>query len=231
MKNINFLYNNKMAHRALHNDKIPENSLKAIRKALQKNIAIEMDVHILKDGTIVLFHDNNLKRMMGKDTKIKGACIDDLDKCYLLNTKEKICKLDDALKEIQGKVPIIIEIKDDKRIGIIEDKLIKIFDSYKGLFAIKSFNYKRIYYIKRRRPEFVLGLLVGRRKKYFSKFLLKIAISIIKPDFLSIRKQFVKRKVFQNFRKSMPILVWTIKGKKDEIKYRDYADSLIFENR
>ncbi|MBR1540234.1 MAG: hypothetical protein IJ629_03570 [Clostridia bacterium] len=65
MKNLEFLRKNPIAHRGLWNKKeeIPENSIPAFEKALQGNYPIEIDVHLLVDGTVVVFHDDNLNRM------------------------------------------------------------------------------------------------------------------------------------------------------------------------
>ena len=65
-KDVTFLYGIKIAHRGLYdNKKIPENSKLAFRRALLKNMPIELDVQLLSDDTLVVFHDENLKRMTG----------------------------------------------------------------------------------------------------------------------------------------------------------------------
>ena len=63
MKNINFLKSNLIAHRGVHNSNIPENTLPAFVKCVDKNYIIELDIHILKDNTIVVYHDYNLKKL------------------------------------------------------------------------------------------------------------------------------------------------------------------------
>ncbi|MDR0831933.1 MAG: hypothetical protein LBM99_03435, partial [Bacillales bacterium] len=76
---LSFLLDNFIAHRGLHNQNIekdknkllPENSLGAFQEAINKNYLIELDVHLLKDGTVVVFHDFNLKRMCGVDLIIE----------------------------------------------------------------------------------------------------------------------------------------------------------------
>ena len=70
--NIKDLKNKVIAHRGIHNNKtVPENSIKAFEKAIKRKIPIELDVHILKDNTLVVFHDDNLKRMTHIDKKIR----------------------------------------------------------------------------------------------------------------------------------------------------------------
>ena len=70
-KNIDFILKAPIAHRGLHDAKAPENSLAAFRRAMEHGYVIELDVHMLADGKIVVFHDDNLKRMTGVDAVIK----------------------------------------------------------------------------------------------------------------------------------------------------------------
>lgn len=63
--------NLKISHRGLWDEEAPENSLKAFKRSIEENVAIELDVHLLKDKNLVVFHDDNLNRMTGVDAKIK----------------------------------------------------------------------------------------------------------------------------------------------------------------
>ena len=65
---------NYIAHRGLHNEIVPENSMLAFKKAIEKNIAIELDLQITKDNKVIVFHDRNLKRMTGID-KLVDECL------------------------------------------------------------------------------------------------------------------------------------------------------------
>lgn len=70
-KNLDFLKQNLITHRGMHDIKngIPENSLKAFEKAMKNNYIIELDLHILRDDTVVVFHDDNLQRITGINKK------------------------------------------------------------------------------------------------------------------------------------------------------------------
>ena len=72
-------------HRGFYdNRKIPENSLLAFKKCLEEKMPIELDLHLLKDGNIVVFHDDNLKRMTGLDKKLKDCTYEDIKDLKLL---------------------------------------------------------------------------------------------------------------------------------------------------
>ena len=73
MKDLSFLTKNPIAHRGCHNkeNQIYENTIEAFKQAVLNNYIIELDVHLLKDGKIIVFHDDNLKRLTGIDKKVK----------------------------------------------------------------------------------------------------------------------------------------------------------------
>lgn len=86
-----------IAHRGLHDKNIPENSLGAFAKAIEKGFAIELDVQLLADNTVVVFHDDSLARMTGNDGYIKYLNKEDLKALKLKGTKESIPTLKEVL--------------------------------------------------------------------------------------------------------------------------------------
>ena len=57
----------KYAHRGFHDKpQIPENSLAAFRRAVEHGFGAELDIHLTKDGKLVVFHDSQLKRCTGQ---------------------------------------------------------------------------------------------------------------------------------------------------------------------
>ena len=142
MRDTSFLTNKIIAHRGCHDTEkgIPENSMLAFDKAVKRGFIIELDVHILNDGNIIVFHDDNLKRMTGINKNVIDFSYDELKSIKLQNTEERIPLLRDVLNMVNGKVPIIIELKSDAKNGILEKKLIELLNDYYGKFAVKSFN-------------------------------------------------------------------------------------------
>ena len=55
------------AHRGLHGNGVPENSLWAFQLARDKGYGIELDVHLMKDGQLAVIHDTSLLRTAGVD--------------------------------------------------------------------------------------------------------------------------------------------------------------------
>lgn len=237
-KNLYWIYDINIAHRGLHDISkgIPENTIYAFDRAIKENLAIELDVHILKDNTIIVFHDDTLKRCCNIDKKVKDLTYEEISNLSLFNTNHKIPTLEDVLNYIDSSVPLIIEIKTDKNALAICPRLAKILNNYKGIVAVKSFDPSIIYWFKKHLPNIPRGLLVAdfnteKRFKLLKKIFLKslIFMPICKPDFLSVQLNMLKSKKMKKFKKNLPILGWTFKTKLDRINYESFCDSYIFE--
>ena len=229
-KDLSFLKENVIAHRGVFdNKKIPENSIKAFKDAISKNYVIELDVHLTIDGKVVVFHDDTLERMTNKKGDIKDFTFEELRKTKLLDTNYTIPSFEEVLDIVNGKVPLLIELKYDVKKHKLEKKLIEILDKYKGEFAIQSFSPSIVRYFRVHRNNIIRGLLVSSKRE---NFLEKISNSMIfipycKPDFLSIEKNLYNNSKVKKFRKNKLVLAWTMKSKDDVKKYKGTVDNLI----
>lgn len=237
-KDCSFLIQNIIAHRGMHNIKegIPENSMMAFEKAIKNNYIIELDVHILKDGNIVVYHDDNLKRLTGIDINIKDMKYVELKNIKLQGTEQEIPLLKDVLNFVDGRVPVIIELKYDNKCGLLENEVIKILKTYTGKYAVKSFNPLSVNYIRRRAPEIIRGQLssdfkeekINGFKKFFMSNMLFNFIS--KPDFISYDVRALPNKRIEKIRHKKIILGWTIRDKETFERVQKYCDNFICEN-
>ena len=226
MKDLEFLKKGIIAHRGIFdNRKVPENSIKAFKNALNKGYAIELDIRLTKDNKIVVFHDDVLGRMTKKKGNIKNLTFEELQKIKLINTDYTIPSLDEVLSLVNGKVPLLIELKSTSRSHRLEKELIKELDEYKGEFAVQSFNPFIISYFRFHKKEYIRGLLVSYKK--YKSFGTSLSIKLSKPDFLSVSKRMYKNKKIIKYRKKIPVFAWTIDSKDDVKKYQDCFDNLI----
>ena len=229
MKDLSFLQNKIIAHRGVNdNNKVVENTLESFSNAVKLGYAIEFDIHLLKDNEIVVYHDDNLKRLTGINKDLKDLTYDDIKDIKLLNTNQTIPKLSEVLKLVNGKVPLIIELKYDRKVGLLEKELVKYLDNYKGKFAVKSFNPLIVRWFKINRKDYIRGLLVPRnskklKKKIMSHMLLK---PLCKPDFLSVDYRRNNKKLLK--KSKIPIIVWTVK--KDRSKFKELYGTIICDN-
>ena len=230
-RNISYLKNMTFAHRGIHDNAIiPENSKASFQKAMEENYAIELDIQYLKDNTIVVFHDDNLKRMTGKDTQIQNETYQDIKKLHLLNTTFKIPTFEEVLKQVNGKVLINIEIKKTERYQELLEQLFSLLDAYLGKFIIQSFDFRILRYLKKKRPNYIRGLLIKEQDKFLMHFINSFLTRshYLKVDFISHSRKGLTSKGIQKRRKKKFVFVWTIK-EQDISKYKDLADGFIFE--
>lgn len=237
-KNTNFLKQNLIAHRGMHNVKngIPENSMMAFEKAIENSYIIELDVHILKDKSVIVFHDDNLQRMTGFNKNVKDTTYSEIKDLKLQNTNFNIPLLKEVLDFVDGKVPIIIELKTDVKCGVLEKETVNILKQYKGKYALKSFNPFSVYWLKKHHPEIIRGQLASNfnndkmnivKKLFLKNMLLNF---ITKPDFISYGIDGLPNKRVEKYRKTNVVLGWTITNHIQMEKAKKYCDNFICEN-
>lgn len=231
LQNDFWLFTRPIAHRGLWGGDIVENSLTAYRVAADSGYPIEIDLFLTTDNEIVCFHDDTLDRMTGIKGKITEKTLAELKALSLLGTDEKIPTLNEVLSLVAGKVPILIEIKDQENDYIV-DKTVDILKKYDGEFAVQSFNPFYIKKVKRLASDFVCGILGTHEKERgrITNFVLKHLCFnfMIKPDFISFHKgglKFVKRKA-----KKTPVIAWTILNDKERQSLPSFIKNFIFEN-
>ena len=232
--NMNYL-SNIIAHRGFHDMLIPENSFLAFKKAIRNNYIIELDIHLLKDGNIAVFHDFNLKRMCGVNKIIEDCTYNELLKYNLLNTKEKIPLLERVLNLVNGKVPIIIEIKEIVYNSRLEKKLSKLLSNYNGMVYIHSFNLLSLLWFRRNMCNIKGGLIYSTLsdKSLILKYNLFKSLlinGILKVDFISCNKKLLNDSYIKKIRKKVAIFAWTIKNKEEFNLYNNQSDKLICDN-
>ena len=225
-----------IAHRGLHDKTSPENSLSAFEKAVENGYAIELDVQLLADDTVVVFHDESLSRMTGNDGYIKFLNKDDLKVLNLAGSKEHIPTFEEVLKLVNGRTPLLIEIKNQFKVGKLEQKVIDLLKDYKGEYAVQSFNPFSLNYFKHHAPQILRGQLSGYFKEeklaFIKKFLLKrmsFNKNVSEPNFISYDATTLPNRFVRKY-KRLPLLAWTVRSKEEYLKTIKYCDNIIFEN-
>ena len=182
------------AHRGLHREGIPENSMAAFRAALDHGYGIELDVHLLADGNLAVIHDSLLKRTTGADGKITDLTTEELSHYRLGGTEETIPTFADVLNLFAGKAPLIIELKaDGNNFKALVDAAVKQLEGYEGPYCMESFDPRVVFVLQRYYPHIIRGQLT---EDYFSfdsplPWALKWALKnqalnfLTKPDFVA----------------------------------------------
>lgn len=224
-----------IAHRGFHDDTHPENSISAFKNAIAHGYAIELDVQLLSDGTVVVFHDESLSRMTGNDGYLKFLTKQDLPMLKLKSSKECIPTLQEALQAIDGKTPVIIEIKNNLKVHDLEQKVIEILSNYKGEVAVASFNPMALAYFKQHAPNILRGQLAGFLKNIKMKFLTRwgmkrmiLAKKLAAADFIMYEAKTLPNRFVKKFKK-LPLLAWTVRSQEEYLRVVKYCDNVIFE--
>lgn len=153
------LKNWKYAHRGLHDETRPENSMAAFRAALEHGYGIELDIHLIKDGNLAVMHDTDLKRTTSCDGKITDLTTEQLKDYHLGGTKETIPTFQEVLNLFAGKAPLIIELKADNNANELVEAAVKTMEGYEGPWCMESFDPRCVYALKKNHPEVIRGQL------------------------------------------------------------------------
>ena len=186
------------AHRGLHHawQGIPENSLLAFRYALAGSFGAELDVRMTRDRQLVVIHDSDLRRLCGVEGKVETMTWEQLRPLRLLNSKERIPLLQEVLPLFEGKAPLIIELKTErKNYRELCERVCRMLEGYRGLFCLDSFDPRALWWLRRNEPFVVRGQLTEnffQREKELKKPLQLLMTSLAtnlftRPDFLACR--------------------------------------------
>jgi len=216
------------AHRGLHdgNVNVPENSMKAFRLAVEKGYGMELDVQLTRDGQPVVFHDGSLKRVCGVDRLVRETDYADLP---VLPDGSRIPLLGEVLGMVDGRAPIIVEVKRYGGASRVAKAAHEVLKDYKGPCCVESFAPTAMVYFRKNAPHIVRGQLAsgGKRDRdalnlpaYLAlKYLLVNVLS--RPHFVAysvpddrVLSVWLMKRVFK------PLLAcWTVRGQ----KVLDYA--------
>ena len=159
----------------------------------------------------------------------------DLDILKIKNSKEKIPTFEEVLNFVDGRVPLLIEVKNNDKPGELEKKLIEMLKNYNGEYAVQSFNPYVLEYFYKHAPEIKRGQLAGYFKKdkltFFKKFALKRMLlnkKISHPDFISYESKHLPNRFVKKYN-DLPLLAWTVKNQSEYMKVVKYCDNIIFE--
>ena len=222
-----------IAHRGYHNESAPENSIAAFKNAAEHGYIIENDIHLTKDGEIVVFHDDTTDRMCGVSGRIEDMTLSELKELSLGGTDEKIPTLKECLDAVGGRVPLLIEFKEAKDFSLLCSAADKILSEYGGEYFVQSFYPQAMQWYKKNRPDICRGQLAStfKKDKLIRRLLGLMLLNFIsRPDFISYEHKygncFMLRLVC--FLGAMPIC-WTIRSEEKLEKAKKYFKAYIFE--
>lgn len=234
-----------LAHRAFHDAaaRRPENSRAAIQAAISAGYGIEIDVQRSADDVAMVFHDYWLDRLTDDSGRVDERTAEKLSRIVLRGGDEGIPTLADVLKIVAGKVPLLIEIKDQDGamgpdVGPLEQSIANDLKDYAGPVAVMSFNPHSVFEMARRAPEVVRGLTTCAFDNAGAHLPAEVCARLRDiPDYDAAECSFVSHdwrdlarpRVAELKAQGAAILCWTVKSPLDEAKARKIAQNITFE--
>ena len=230
----------KYAHRGLHGNGAAENSTSAFRAAIEGGFGIELDVQLSRDGELVVFHDGILDRVCGRSGKVIDFTADELSEMKLLGTDDGIPRFSEVLSLVDGKVPLLVEIKEGMKGTPVAEAACKLLAEYKGPFIVESFNPLALKVVKNQLPKIPRGFLSQRyfdeekyRKPLYFALQSLLLNFVCRPAFIAYNHKhasaFGLRFVRTFF--GAATVAWTVCSPEDETRALENGfDGVIFEN-
>jgi len=234
MKDMKWIKDGKFAHRGLHDDHFPENSMGAFKNAILNNYDIELDIRMTKDNNIVVIHDSNLKRLCSKNIRVEESNYNEIKNLKLLNKEENIPLLEDVLDNLPKDTNLLIELKSSKKYKRMIDNFLIVMSKYPNKYAIHSFDPRILIRFKKINPEIIRGQI---SKKYscikliYGPLLTHLAFNIFsKPDFINYNiKNLPKKQLDRLKSKGTLILSYTARTEKEYNFVKEKYDNAVFE--
>ena len=232
------------AHRGFRNEPgIPENSMKAFRRAIANNYGAELDVHLMRDGNLAVIHDSCLKRTAGADVMVEDLTKEELARYRLEGTDEQVPLFEDVLSLFQGKTPLIIELKSARgNYKELTAAACAMLDQYQVTYCMESFDPRCLWWLRKHRPNVVRGQLSQQFSHHpgdgagYSGFLLFFLSNLLlnfltRPDFIAYRfsdRHCLSLRWCRKFYKVQEVN-WTITNKEEMEEAERDGNLVIFE--
>lgn len=238
-KNIKEFLNVKYAHRGLHDDTKAENSISAIKAAVENGYGIEFDVRLASDGTLVVFHDDTLDRVCGREGKVRDFTADELATFKLCGTEDGVPTFDEVLAAVDGRVPILVEIKEDAGDSSVSKATAERLKSYTGPYIVESFNPLSVRNASSILPEIACGFLSRHfTKEEETKKPLYFALEhlllnrVCNPSFIAYKHEDHYMPMLKLTRiLGAKTIAWTVRTPEEEKAAFEHGfDAVIFEN-
>lgn len=231
-----------IAHRGYFNNESdsPENSMAAFGKAVENGYGIELDVQLSKDHKLVVFHDNTLTRMCGAEKKVSDCTYEELQQYSLAKSEQKIPLFTEVLELVNGKVPLVVEVKPDGEYIEATKMMYEQIKDYKGIYCMESFHPMAVAWFKKHAPHVVRGQL---SMDYFVEdpgrsLIQKVMLSnlmlnwLARPQFIAYNHKQVNQKSYALCRKISRVknVAWTIRSQEELEKAKEVFTVMIFDS-
>lgn len=227
------------AHRGLYeqDQSVPENSLAAFRRAVEAGYGAELDVQMTKDGTVVVMHDNDLKRACGREEGICDLTLEEVRKLRLFGTDEPVPLFSEVLEVFAGRQPLIVELKRVPNKKELSAAVVKMLAAYNGPACVESFDPAIVRYFRRNDPGRLRGQLSAQGSLFRGAMPWHIVFALsrlltncaARPHFIAYCVGPKPLSVRTSERMGAMKVLWTAHGAENHAQRMAENDAVIFE--
>ena len=215
------------AHRGVHGAQIPENSLAAAQGALELGAGIECDLRLSRDGLPFVFHDRDARRLTGDPLFLSEAAADRIGALRLWGVEETIPRLTDLLALVAGRVPLLLEVKDERNAARFGAALVAALDGYAGPVGVMSFSSAMGAWLRRNAPQVRRGLVLKGGEARFARW---YAMRRVDPHFIALNVRHLGSDFAETARARMPVYAWTVNSPAARDLAGEFADASVWES-
>lgn len=243
MVDLTFLTRRPVAHRGLHDRSAGriENTASAIEAAIDADYAVEVDVQLSRDAEAMVFHDPTLDRLTVANGSLADFNSNALRRIPLADTTDRMMSLPELLGRVNGRTPLLIEIKSDFSGDMrLARRAARLASTYRGTCALMSFDPKVVAALAEFAPGVPRGIVAQRAALTDegppSSLKERLARALL-LHWRASRFQFVAYRVGDlpalpvrlARALSVPVLAWTVRTPAERAVAGKHADQMIFE--
>lgn len=213
-------------------DGVPENTMAALDNAVKQNCPVLLAAQSLDDGTIMCYPYKNVSVITNGDGYVQTLKFGDVKDLKVLGTEEKLIKLEDALKFIKNKVPVMINIFNEGKVGKMENEVFNLIKDLKTTPAIVSANPESVKWFKDNAPQILRGIKSGKfeAKTYGSYKTSKLTklkyVKICEPDFIMYNACDLPNRHVKKYN-YLPIISYNVKTEQEYLQTVKYCDNVV----
>ncbi|MFG1481156.1 glycerophosphodiester phosphodiesterase family protein [Xanthobacter sp. V4C-4] len=243
MGGLSWLTARPVAHRGLHDERagIIENTTSAVQAAVAAGFAVEVDLQLAADGVPVVFHDSTLERLTTAHGPVAARTAAELQAVAFRATADRMMRLDDLLALVDGRVPLVIELKSGREANTtLAARAAERIAAYDGPAALMSFDPRLLPTVRAVAPLVPRGIVAELAFNPAEWPDLSTLQRLVLGHLLhwpASRFQFVAYRVADlgalapriARRLGVPVLTWTVRTIDDRARAARAADQMIFE--
>ncbi len=243
LRALDWLVAKPIAHRGLHHEAIGrvENCESSFEAAIAMGFSLECDIQLTADGQAVVFHDDEVDRVLDGKGKVKQFTFQEIKALVFKQGRDRVQSLAELIEQVAGRATLVIEIKSLWDFDFtLTDHAVKVLSTYGGPYALMSFDPDLIARVAATASSTVRGITADRViDPYYNPLPVAKRLAMqsfshlpqTRPHFVSFDFSQLPFQPITEFRGAgYPILTWTIRNPKQAAAARRWSDQITFEN-